>query len=87
VESYEDNPATNILAAGVTEEKLNAAIIKSGYPLQTKVALLLQDTFRCHNECCVKVRSKKIWKPGLVNTTLLVSPRTKSFDLYGFNEP
>lgn len=67
MESYEDNPATNILAAGVTEEKLNAAIIKSGYPLQTKVALLLQDTFRCHNECCVKVRSKKIWKPGLVN--------------------
>lgn len=50
MESYKDNPATNILAAGVTEEKLNAAIIKSGYPLQTKVALLLRDTFRIQEE-------------------------------------
>lgn len=43
MKSSKDNPAANKLVSDVTEEKLNAAITRSGYPLQTKVALQLKE--------------------------------------------
>jgi hypothetical protein len=44
------NPNTNQLGNGVTEEKLNSAVSKSGYPLQTKVAHMLKDDFHIIEE-------------------------------------
>ena len=46
----DDNPVTNRLGSGVTEEKLDVAIVKSGYPLQTKVALQLKKEFHVQEE-------------------------------------
>jgi hypothetical protein len=44
------NPATNQLPKGISEEQINLAIKKSGYPLQTKVALMLKRTFQIQEE-------------------------------------
>jgi len=38
-----ENPSRNALGAGLTLEKIEAAIAKSGYPLQTHVAHVLRD--------------------------------------------
>jgi|GEM_PF-5683813 hypothetical protein len=37
-----NNPAENVLTHGVSEEHINTAVEKSGYPLQTMVAIKLQ---------------------------------------------
>lgn len=37
-----NNPSTNKLVAGVTEEKIDWAVKKSGYPLQTRVSQKLK---------------------------------------------
>jgi hypothetical protein len=48
--SFKDNPATNVLGGGITEEQLNNAVLRSGYPLQTKVALELRKEFSVFEE-------------------------------------
>ena len=47
---FTNNPTTNVLGGGVTEEKLNIAVLKSGYPLQTRVAIALKDNFFVQEE-------------------------------------
>jgi hypothetical protein len=42
---FTNNPTTNVLGSGVTEEKLNFVVLKSGYALQTRVSLALKDQF------------------------------------------
>lgn len=50
MKNVKDNPKTNKLQGGVTEEKINVAIIKSGYPLQTRVSKQLSDKFFVQEE-------------------------------------
>jgi len=45
-----NNPATNILGAGVTESDLASAIRYSGYPLQTEIANSLRSNFTVQDE-------------------------------------
>lgn len=50
MKKVKDNPGSNKLQAGVTEEKINAAVVKSGYPLQTRVSKQLSDKFFVQEE-------------------------------------
>lgn len=50
MEHTSNNPATNILGAGVTESDLANAIQRSGYPLQTVIANFLRDNFVVQDE-------------------------------------
>lgn len=50
MKNVKNNPTSNILQAGVTEEKINVAIIKSGYPLQTRVSKQLSGQFHVQEE-------------------------------------
>lgn len=50
MEIFKDNPLVNVLAAGLTEEKLNHAALKSGYPLQTRVTSDLRNEFSVYEE-------------------------------------
>jgi hypothetical protein len=43
--SSSNNPSTNILVAGVTEEAVVEAVTKSGYPLQLQIADLMRKRF------------------------------------------
>lgn len=45
-----NNPATNILGAGVTKSDLASAIQHSGYPLQTVIGNFLRDDFNVQDE-------------------------------------
>lgn len=50
MEHTPNNPATNILGAGITESDLASAIQHSGYPLQTVIANFLRDDFHVQDE-------------------------------------
>ncbi|MGC2194072.1 MAG: hypothetical protein WA628_05310 [Terriglobales bacterium] len=48
----EKNPKTNQLGQGIDEAQVYAAIEKSGYPLQTRVAEILRPSFEVQEEWC-----------------------------------
>jgi hypothetical protein len=45
-----DNPRGNVIGKGLTEEQVEEAVRRSGYPLQTIVARSLSDTFHVREE-------------------------------------
>jgi hypothetical protein len=50
-----NNPASNKLGSGVTEEKIEEAVSKSGFPLQTRIAAnLVSKKFMVQEEWCYK---------------------------------
>jgi hypothetical protein len=57
--SSADNPAANVLGAGLDELKVTNAVEKSGYPLQTVVREILEEDFYSENEWCYVDRDSK----------------------------
>jgi hypothetical protein len=50
MKSSENNPDSNVLGPGVSEQLVNKAISYSGYPLQVIVAKELATNFMLHEE-------------------------------------
>jgi hypothetical protein len=78
IDSEPDNPAGNVLAAGVTDAAVLVAVARSGYPLQTIVAEKPAAEFRVREEWSYLDRDSK----GLRSMDVLASRR-----LFGFDEP
>lgn len=50
VKIYEKNPTSNKIPSGITEDAIDKAVLKSGYPLQTRISKNLSDRFFVQEE-------------------------------------
>jgi len=78
MDATSDNPTTNNLGPGLTEQNVAAAVSKSGYPLQTNVSRILQPKFTLQEEWSYFDKdSKEIRTVDILASQLLYDPTTQ----------